>query len=82
MSEAARKKEGGRAAARAVRAAMRVVHPVCCGIDVHRSVIVCTIARSPEGSQGACFALCDLIQIDFVAFRFMRARRAPSQTGP
>ena len=55
MSEAARKKEGGRAAARAVRAAMRVVHPVCCGIDVHRSVIVCTIARSPEGSLAATY---------------------------
>ena len=32
---------------------MRVVHPVCCGIDVHRSVIACTVATSPEGSLAA-----------------------------
>ena len=36
-----------------VKSAMRVVHPVCCGIDVHKDVIVCTIARSAEGTLAA-----------------------------
>ena len=42
-------------APRAVRAAMRVVHPLCCGIDVHKGTIVCTGARSPEGSLAATY---------------------------
>lgn len=56
MRKAARKSgRGGDSAPRAVCAAMRVVHPVCCGIDVHRSVIVCTVARSRDGSLAATY---------------------------
>lgn len=55
MRKAARKNGRGRVAPRAVRAAMRVVHPVCCGIDVHRDVIVCTVARSRDGSLAATY---------------------------
>lgn len=58
MKKAARGGEGRGARAGApkqVAAAMRVVRPVCCGIDVHRSVIVCTVARSPEGSLAATY---------------------------
>lgn len=46
---------GRGSAPRTVRAAMRVVHPLCCGIDVHKRVIVCTVARSPEGSLAASY---------------------------
>ena len=35
------------------RSAMRVVHSVCCGIDVHKDAVVCTIARSAEGTLAA-----------------------------
>lgn len=55
MKKAARKKRGRGSAAKVVETAMRVVHPVCCGIDVHRDVIVCTIAKSQEGSMAATY---------------------------
>ena len=41
------------AAPKAVRTAMRVVYPICCGIDVHRSQIVCTVATSRDGTLAA-----------------------------
>ena len=40
-------------APKAVRTAMRVVYPICCGIDVHRSQIVCTVATSRDGTLAA-----------------------------